>query len=58
MFPPDSIILIVDDSSAIRTLIKGQLKSLGLGHVLEATQGKETIEELESQYKKGEMVKV
>lgn len=52
MFPSDSIILIVDDSSGIRKLIKTQLETLGFSQILEASNGKEAIEALVDVYAK------
>lgn len=43
MFPDNSQILIVDDSRAIRELLRQQLKILGFSHILEASNGKEAL---------------
>jgi len=53
MFLPDSNFLVVDDSSAVRTLVKQQLMSLGFKNILEAEDGKEAISKLDGLYKVG-----
>jgi len=53
MFPSNSVILIVDDSSAIRTMINSHLESMEFGDVLEAANGKEALKQLEDHYNEG-----
>ena len=53
MFSPDSHILVIDDSSAVRSLVKQQLTALGFRNVLEAEHGKEALEKLDSLSKVG-----
>ncbi len=53
MFLPESNFLIVDDSNAVRTLVKQHLISLGFTNILEAENGKEALAKLDSFYKVG-----
>lgn len=53
MFAPESNIMVVDDSSAIRTLLKQQLTVLGFRNVLEAEHGKEALAKLDGLNKAG-----
>jgi two-component system chemotaxis response regulator CheY len=43
MFSPDCRILIVDDMSSIRDLVKNQLRTLGFKYILEAADGEEAL---------------
>lgn len=47
MFQTDSNVLIVDDASAIRTLVRGHLGSYGIESVYEAGNGQEACDLLE-----------
>ena len=53
MFSPESHFLVVDDSSAVRSLVKQQLSALGFRNVVEAENGKEALEKLDGLYKAG-----
>jgi len=56
MFSKSSVILVVDDSAAIRTMIISQLKTMGYTSVLLAENGKDAIEKLDTHYKTGGQV--
>lgn len=43
MFPPECRILVVDDMSSIRDLVKNQLRTLGFKYILEAGDGEEAL---------------
>jgi two-component system chemotaxis response regulator CheY len=43
MFAPDCRVLVVDDMSSIRELVKNQLRILGFKHILEAGDGEEAL---------------
>lgn len=53
MFPVDSNFLVIDDSSAVRVLVKQQLNNLGFKNVLDAENGKEGLNKLDGVYKAG-----
>jgi two-component system chemotaxis response regulator CheY len=53
MFPYDSLILVVDDSNMVRTLLKQQLLSLGYHRTLEAENGKDAIKKMDVIYSEG-----
>lgn len=56
MFPSDSHLLIVEDSMALRTLIKRNLGNLGFKNVIEAEDGIDALEKLKSIYAEGKQV--
>ena len=47
MFNPDMDVLIVDDASAMRRILRGLLRELGFKHIREAENGKTALEELQ-----------
>jgi two-component system chemotaxis response regulator CheY len=47
MFSQDSHFLIVDDSHAVRSLVRQQLTSLGFRNIVDAENGKEALEKME-----------
>ena len=48
MFNPDMEVLIVDDASAMRRIVRGLLKELGFKHMREAENGQVALEELKN----------
>lgn len=50
MFPPSTRILIVDDMPTIRELVKSQLRAMNLRNVVEATDGREALEMMNSSF--------
>jgi two-component system chemotaxis response regulator CheY len=54
MIPTTAKILIVDDISTVRSMIRTQLKSLGLENVSDAIDGQEGYELLEKSEKSGQ----
>ena len=46
MFNPDMDVLVVDDASAMRRIIRGLLKELGFKNIREAENGQTALEEL------------
>lgn len=52
-FPPNTNVLIVDDMRPMRALVKGQAKLLGLKNIWEASNGKEAMAVLETQFEQG-----
>lgn len=53
MFPPESNILIVDDSAAALHLVRQQLTALGFRNILEAENGKVALKKLDDLNKVG-----
>jgi two-component system chemotaxis response regulator CheY len=53
MFAADSNFLVVDDSNAVRALVKQQLINLGFKNILEAEDGKEALRKLDGMAKVG-----
>lgn len=53
MFPAESNIIVVDDSSAVRSLVKEQLGGLGFKNIIEAENGKAALERMEAADKQG-----
>ena len=49
MFPKETNILIVDDMSMMRKLVKGQLRDLGFTQITEAQNGAEALTIIEQQ---------
>jgi CheY-like chemotaxis protein len=49
MFPPETRVLVVDDMKVMRTLVKGQLRTLQLTNVMEAENGNEAFKLLQAQ---------
>lgn len=45
-FNPDMDVLIVDDSLAMRTIVRGRLKELGFKYIREAENGQLALDEL------------
>lgn len=43
MFPPETRILVADDMPTIRDLVKGQLKTMGYKHIVEASDGEQAL---------------
>ncbi len=48
MIKPTSEILVVDDQSVIRTLMKNQLRAMGYTHICEAADGRMAFEIMKS----------
>jgi len=48
MFNPDMEVLIVDDASAMRRILRGLLKELGFKHMREAVNGQAALDELKN----------
>ena len=48
MFNPDMEVLIVDDASAMRRILRGLLKELGFKHMREAENGQAALDELKN----------
>ena len=46
MVNPDMEVLVVDDASAMRRIVRGLLKELGFKHIREAENGQLALEEL------------
>ena len=46
MFNPDMEVLVVDDASAMRKIVRGLLKELGFKHIREAENGQTALDEL------------
>ncbi len=53
MFSKDSYIIVIDDSIAVRILVKEQLIQLGYKNIIDAENGKEAIKKIESMHKLG-----
>lgn len=51
MFPPDTRVLIIDDMSSIRDLVKNQLKAMGFKNIQEASDGEDALRILIQQNK-------
>jgi two-component system chemotaxis response regulator CheY len=58
MFPPKTRILIVDDMSPMRALVKGQLMELGFTDILQASDGHRAIEMLKTEFLKRQPVEL
>lgn len=58
MFPPETLILIVDDMTPMRTLVKGQVRNLGYRNLIEADNGRKAFDMLLNQHKIGKPVGV
>ncbi len=56
MFPKSTRILIVDDMPAIRELLRSYLKELGYLDVMEASNGREAIQELIKSQAQGSLI--
>ena len=56
MFSKDSNILIAEDSTAVRTLLKRQFSSLGYLHIFEAEDGIEALECLNALHDQGKNI--
>jgi two-component system chemotaxis response regulator CheY len=53
MFPANTNVLVVDDMKAMRNLVKGQARAVGMKNIWEATNGKEAMQVLINQKKEG-----
>lgn len=58
MFPPKTRILIVDDMSPMRALVKGQLMELGFKDILQASDGHRAFEMLKTEFLKRQPVEL
>lgn len=50
MFPDSTIVLVVDDTSTMRRIVKNHVKALGFNQILEAPNGQVAFETLTHQY--------
>ncbi|MBF0314517.1 MAG: response regulator [Oligoflexia bacterium] len=55
-YKPNMKVLIVDDMSTMRKIIKNMLTQLGFKNIIEAEDGRKAIEAIESAHKLGEPV--
>jgi two-component system, chemotaxis family, chemotaxis protein CheY len=58
MIPEQTRFLIVDDTTAMRSIVRKQLRDLGFNTMVDAGDGKEGLAVLEEQKKKGEPVQM
>lgn len=58
MFPPETRILIIDDMSSIRDLVKNHLKAMGYRNLMEAQDGEEGLRFLIQQNSAGQPIQL